>query len=387
MVRKFATRALISLAILVIAMAEARSQTFDGITFIELGVNEDLNAILGRAGHAEYIVTFVSAQGTYAAVGGRNGRSCVAWAQAGSYTGDSITFGLPQSKQSMKLVFPIICMPFTLRYEGPETVRVEAMNKFEPFGESAQIARYSRKRKVIARIPLIAFDWGLPVFSRYRIKGVKLGPLPALTAELGGNTDVKLSELGPTRFGKIKFFRVTMHNPSDRANPTTVGGRVVAAEVMGWPWDVLYMASYQERLPQRSFTEAFDRAVVERYGEPSLEMPRTQSSAEVYSFWFFDLDGRQIKLDGAAPGNCLATWDHRKVVRKRSGIEVDDMGLWGCALVMRLTHNGNHGSVSEYSVEVTSGYAMALNHFLGRLEEMRVKSQKIQEVHSSEPTL
>ncbi len=368
--------------------AEARSQTFDGITIIELAADEaGRKAILGYLGGGgfRYIVTFVSAQGTYAAVGDRDRRSCVAWAQAGSYTGGSITFGLPPSEQSMKLARPSICLPFTLRYEGPATVRVEATNKFEPLRKNAQIVRYSRKRKVIARIPLIAFDWGLPVFSRYNIKRVKLGPLPALTAELGGNADVNLSELQSTRFGKIKIFSVTMHEPSDGSDTTAVYGRVVAAEVMGWPWDVLYDARYSERLPQRSFTEAFDRAVVERYGEPSLRTQGRGASAQVY-FWFFDLDGRQSTIDDVAPGNCLATWEHWKGGGKRTGVEVD-MGPWGCALVMRLTHNGGRGSVGKYSVETTSGYAMALNHFLGRLEEMRVKSQKIQQVQSSEPKL
>ena len=146
------------------------------------------------------------------------------------------------------------------------------------------------------------------------------------------------------------------------------------------------MASYLERLPQRSFTEAFDRAVVERYGEPSLKTPRTQTSAQVFYFWFFDLDGQQLTIDGAAPGNCLATWENWKDKGILTAIDAD-VGPWGCALIMRLTHNGRRGSVSEYSVETTSGYALALNHFLGRLEEMRIMREKIQEVQSYEPKL
>jgi hypothetical protein len=366
----------------------SHAQSFDGITIIDLSISDKAGkqAILGHAGQPRYLVTFVTAQGTYAAIGpderGPHGRNCVAWAQPGSYTGDSITFGLPASDQSMKLVHPSICLPFTLRFEGPGTVRVETTNN----SKNTQTVRYSRKRRVIAQIPLIAFDWSLPVFSRYNIKRVRLGPFPALRAELGENADVNLSELGLSRFGKTKIFRVTMHDPSDRSNSTTVNGRVVAAEVMGWPWDVLYGASYFRRLPQRSLTEVFDQSIFERYGEPSLKTKHDKTSGKRYYYWFFDLDGQQLRIDDAAPSNCLTTWEHWKSAG--SLMEIDtDIGPWGCSLTMILTHNGGHGMVSQYSTEITSGYTMALNHFLGRLEEVRTMREKIQEAQSREPKL
>jgi hypothetical protein len=52
----------------------------------------------------------------------------------GSYSGSTITFGLPPSIANVKSVFPKICQPFTLRHEGPGVVRVSANTLFKPWG-------------------------------------------------------------------------------------------------------------------------------------------------------------------------------------------------------------------------------------------------------------
>ena len=380
--RNLSLLALIGLA----APVNALAQSFDGITIIELADQDGQHILNGKGGGSNpYLVTYVASNGTYAAVEDGNKRSCVAWAQKGSYTGRSITFGTPPTEQSVKLFYPSICLPFTLRYETPDTVSVDADNKYDaqdgPLAKDAQRVHYKRRHHVIAHVPLVAVDWRLPFYSKLAIKDVRLGPLSAMRAALNGTPKITLYPLESTYRGVRKPITI-VRTPNDRQNSRTVSGYVAAAEVMGWPWDVLYGAWYKEYLPHRSSVKAFDEAVVQQYGPPSLK-ETVKSSARRVQYWFVDLSGRQIGLDEAGPNNCLATKKLWEQEGSLSGINVD-IGPWGCAAVVRLADDGNsRGMVSEYNIEAVSGYTAALNHFLRRLDELRVMRQKIQSVRSN----
>lgn len=367
----------------------AIAQSLDGITIIGLS-EEAADVIKGHSrGGSPYLVTYVSASGTYAALGDQHTRSCVAWAQDGSYTGDSITFGLTPSEESLKLVHPGVCQPFTLSSSGLERVRLEAANRHSmfsgPLDPSAREVRYAGEHQVVARVPLLAFDWGMPVFSRHDIKGVPLGPVPALKERLGADARFELGPLQRLSSGTRKVLRITAPNPADPARPPWVAGHVAAAEVLGWPWDVLYAAEHQENLADRTLVEVFEQAVIERYGEPSRSMTGIGAGTR-HLHWFFGLDGRQLSIGSAAPENCLS-------IREHWIDEVDlktidrDIGPWGCALIMLLIHDGEDGIVRRYSIQAVSGYVMALNHFVRRLEEVRAMREKIQDVQAYRPKL
>jgi hypothetical protein len=367
----------------------ADAQTFDGITIIEVS-DEVAEVIRGQpAGVADpYLVTFVTGNGTYAALEDGEKRACVAWAQDGSYSGGSIAFGLPPSEQSLKLVDPSVCQPFTLSFSGVDRVRVEATNKHGrsgPLDPNAKELRYSAKHPLVASVPLIAFDWGMPVFASHDIKGVPLGPLPVLMERLGKTADLKLSPLENLSAGPRKVLSLTIYG-ADRTNATTIEGNVAAAEVLGWPWDVLHVASYRERLTTEATTGDFEQAAIERYGAPSRIETRGTGAATRRLQWFFDLQGQQLVMSSATPGNCLSTrehWidhiDYRRFTR--------DIGPWGCSLILLLIDDGWDGSVKAYSIQAASGYAMALNHFMTRLEEVRAMRQEIEAVQAYKPKL
>jgi hypothetical protein len=393
MVRKWITYALFSFAIPLIVMAEARSQTFDGITIIELADKAGWEAITGyrlkptdKMAGAQYIVTFVSTRGSYTALlSGR--RACVAWAVPGSYTGTSITFGLSASIASMQVVYTKICQPFTLTYESSGTVRIDVRgNKFHnqgPLNKDAKIVNYSRQQKVVADIPLVALNWGLQAFDRHSVKGVRLGPLPTVTASLKDQAKIKIGKVKKVRESPVgihRDFEAIFSKQSSQTGLIRVLGHIATKEILGWPWDALYVARFFETLPQNSMIEAFKQAVVERYGEPSLE-----ASSQVF-LWVYDLKGQKLTEPLAAPDNCLGTFEHWQDNSSLTGFN-RDIGPWGCALVMRLTHYGGHGMVGRYTVEAVSGYTLALKHFFTRLEEMREAQQMVQEIESAKPDL
>jgi hypothetical protein len=366
----------------------AMAQNLDGITIVEVSDHEAnalRNIITGSSsGSRSHIVTFVSARGSYAALGDGRSRACVAWAEAGSYTGSSITFGLPPSEQGLKLVNPQICQPFTLSLTGSGRVRIEAANKHGRDGPLSPLARqisYSGEHDILARVPLIAFDWGMPLFSKYDIRGVSLGPLPALQGRL---KDAKMELSAVQRSsGERKLLRVITTDPSDPANPTEVGGLVASADMLEWPWDVLYSAGYRQYVQEPTLAKAFEQAVIERYGKPSRSGPGAQGR---HLHWFFNLAGQQIPIGAAAPENCLSTREHW-INEVDLGSFDRDIGPWGCALIMLVSHNGGGGVVSLYDVHATSGYVTALKHFAMRLEEMANARNKIEEAQGFKPKL
>lgn len=126
-----------------------------------------------------------------------------------------------------------------------------------------------------------------------------------------------------------------------------------------------------------STASAFEEAVLARYGPPSLREGGQW-------FWFYDLDGRQLDKEGGAFGNCLLTMEFwRRESLPTSNV---DLGPWGCALVMTLAH-GTGGTVSSYRIELVSGYAKALNHFLTRVQELDDIKAHMNFIEGVEPEL
>lgn len=406
MIRRWVVRTLIICAAPFIAMVEADAQTFDGITIIELADKAGWEAITGYnrsrggIGDAQYLLTFVSARGTYATLTSfRGGSGCVAWAKPGSYTGSSVTFGIPADSYARE-DFHGLCQPFTLRFESPGEVRVEANNKVGgysgPQSADARPVRYSRRRSVVTQIPLVALDWGLAPFARHDIKGVRLGPVPALMEAGSIAAKMEISRLRNMPGNPYKQLTVRLGKQPGSSLSATVNGSIAVAEVTGWPWDVLYGAMYSERLPQQSSREEFEQAVIDRYGQPSLRFTQKRRSKEIL-LWLYDLNGKQLGPDDAAPGNCLVTWNLKLWGTTGMAQNNRDIGPWGCALVMVLTHDGMKSlmsdgelmdrNVSEYRIEAISGYALALNHFLTRIESMRQIQEKIGTLQAYQPKL
>jgi hypothetical protein len=392
MIRLFllAFLAFLALGAMLVFQPAALAARFDGVTIIEFADEAGWNAIRGRpamgpAQSGTYIVTFVSGMGSYAALlgGFGSGRLCVAWAVETSYTGQSITFGLPASVASMEAT-PEICQPFTLTYEDAETIRIDARNKFArsggPLSEAADMVSYGGAHRIVARVPLVPLDWGQRIFDTHTIKGVRLGPLPAVEAALSGQrVTISVSDMKRQMIYR-KGFEAVVEDQSGASEQVRVGGYVAAKEVLGWPWDVVYGAWLQEGIAETT-REAFEGAVSERYGTQSLRY--LNDAGQFQLLWIYDLAGRQLTAnsdepdptgrrflaDAATPDNCLAVGADQWLGKQGFADIVNrDIGPWGCPLIMTLTYDGRRGVVDSYRIEMVSGYALALNHFFTRLE-------------------
>lgn len=372
---------------LAVADEPAAAQSFDGITVIELN-DRDGAAAIGAIG-GRYLVTFVSALGSYAALVAQGNRGCIAWMEQGSYTGTSATFGLASEAVPVRNNNPRLCLRFTLRFEGPGEVRMEAANKIPDFGGNIspdnKELRYSRRRPVISQIPLAALDWGAAPFARHDIKGVRLGPVA--NANAGKNY-----KLGPLyRSGGVaeKSYSTVVGKQPGRDYDAHVNGRVAATEITGWPWDALVGAWYVEQLPQPANLKSFVQAVNDRYGRPSFSKAQGVASSQASNlhFWVYDLAGRQLGPNDAAPDNCLAL-EEEWAKNIYQGSASSQLGPWGCSLVMILSHNGGDNfPVSNYRIEAVSGYAKGLNHFLTQLQEVEKIKATLQSAKGNQPQL
>lgn len=363
--------------------AGAQSSPFFGITIIELADEQVADALRGReVGGSSHIVTFVSDQGSYAALlAHEQQRLCIAWAV--SRTDDSITFGLPPTKQSLGLVYPEVCMPFTLTFTGENRIRLVADNPYSkkggPLVKQAQKVHYEGEHRVIAQIPLIDIDWEMPQFSRYAVNDIKVGPLRA-----GQYLD--LNQKNPTRpFAYTWQTLVTLQDPQDSSKTHEAMGGIIANKVFGTPWDILY-AVYTEKHPDKVFqTEVFDQAVLERYGAPTAAITGIPNYTKEF-YWLFDLQGHQAALSGQ--DSCSATFDFWKHENSLAVFD-KDIGPWGCSLVMIVSHNGNgvRPRVSNYRSQAISGHMLAWQHFKKTVEEAETARHKIEEVKSFRPQL
>jgi hypothetical protein len=397
--------------------ATASAATLDGITVVDLGPDDDgaAAAIRGwrRSGVIEYrfLVTYIAANGTYAALVNHQGNDpvCAAWAVEGSYSGDAITFGLPASAPTQNTQ-PKICQPFTLKAENGR-IRASASNPVarrgrSPLASDAPVTRYDAVHDVVARVPLVALDWGAESFRRHNVLGVSLGPLPAVEAALSGRATFTLRESGapiPDKAFEAPF-------AANGGQPATrLYGKAIIAETLGWPWDALYLMWHTETFAQPATGEAYEQGALARHGRPSgmqLGLPATQPPLLRYGpdrspaqggavptipaivptlYWFYDLSGQplQVGADGD-PSNCLATAD---VWKRASGAGYAgyEVGPWGCSLIVVLAPSTSLGAVRGYRVEVSSPYAIALNHFATRVREMAELRDEIRELQSHVP--
>lgn len=358
---------------------------FKGITVIELADEQAAHVLKGHGrGGGSHIVTFVSDRGSYAALlGNHQTRECVAWAASGPKTNDSITFGLPPTEQSLKLIHPSICLPFTLSFAGPDRIRLVAENNFAEIGgalgNQAKRLRYDRAQRIIARIPLVSIDWKMAGFSRHTVNDVRVGPLP-----IKQTPELKLKTLNRSPVGTWKAL-VTVRDPHDSTKTNQAMGHVIKADGLGWPWDVLYSAETKKHPDKASLTEAFDQAVLERYGKPTTVITgRADYIKEFY--WLFDLQGKQPGSLGQDP--CSATFEYWKHEESLASFE-KDIGPWGCSLLMVVSHNGNgvRPLVSVYSIQAVSGHVVALHHFKRRVDELDAVRKQIEKVQSFKPKL
>jgi hypothetical protein len=349
-------------AVLLAAASLAGAQSFDGITIITFDGKG------GPGGEAiadgDHIVTFVSARGAYASVatnfrGIRRG--CLAEAVPGSYTGRSIAFGIDAPLERRKFKLETLCPTFTLTFEDAQNVRVAAGNG------------YSRLQRVVARIPLVAVDFGAPHFARHEIRGVQLGPV------------LDRAELGPLRHSLDRYrgFRRRVGGGNDL---TFVQGSAAAAEITGWPWDVLYDLRFSLSYDQKVTSAAFRDAAIERYGPPSSERPGNL-------VWLYDLAGNLVRLSDPMTNSCRATAEYWLAHDATTIDHVDpdpnssDFGPWGCSVIMEMNARSSDQGVDGFTVRLWSGYAIALNHFFQRLEEPKTVARALDELYHFEPHL
>lgn len=358
--KRFAgSRCAAGLAVLVAAAlsgaAPAAAQTFDGITIIRFSDEGGKRAIAD----GDHIVTFVSARGSYGAVVAPRGShaGCQALAVQGSYTGASIGFGMAVDPVvARQLQLKTYCPVFSMQFEDAETVRITVPDYYGP-GKN-----YETSQKVVAHIPFHSVDFESEPFTRHDIKGVRIGPL----LETQG-----LSGLGGSSGGSDRHRFLTRQVTTMQGKETALQGRAAAAEITGWPWDVLYFANYSENFGAASTFDAFKEAVVERYGQPSSIYDESG-----FMLWLYDLDGRKLGIGDPDPSGCRATaefWMQADPLKRVTGMGWDfggsDIGPWGCSLVMNLSPDRSSGGVRGYWVQVGSGYVMAMNHFLQRIEQ------------------
>lgn len=362
-----------------LGLASAQAATLDGITVIQLADGDAAKVIHGAStGNDRYLVIYVSGAGSYASLGSRDKRHCIAWAKDGSYTGSSIVLGSPATTASIRTAYPYVCQPFEVSIEGEGEVRIRAENpvgRGSPLDSGAQVVRYSRRHPVLARAPLLAVDWSLPIFRTFALHDVPLGPWPAVTAALAPGARMSLSPLKVTHAGARKDF-VVDQAPSGQWSSRRVMGDVLAAEWVGWPWDALFGARLVERFERKSTVAAFDEVIRERYGDASL-VEQQRGSAHRDLYWLFDLSGRQVAAGESASGSCLGTKDLWDLRTPLSRID-EDVGPWNCALIVHLRHDaGARGTVSGYQLEAVHGYATALNHFTWRVEQAQALRDEI----------
>ncbi len=362
----------------------------DGITVIELSDREAGEAIRGHSrGSGLRLVTYLSADGAYAALSDKGTRHCMAPAQPGSYTGRRITFGLPADEATTRLVTPGICQPFTLEVLSNDKVRLVAKdNMFSrtggPLDVSAAPISYVGEHRILGRLPLVALDWAKVLSSGLEIKGIPLGPLPAVIEHVNSNGSLGVRPRSPEQNA---IQPVALRLETVVGGETTVDdfhGLVVRGARLNWPWDVLYQLSSKDYLSQSILTEVFENAAIQRFGPVTLrEVRRTDTIQHLH--WLLDLDGHLVPAEPVSTSNCLATfdlWAHEDLLAIR-----DDIGPWNCSLVLTVSFNGSTGAITQQGATMTSGYVLGLMHFSRRLRELDAALAEIERTRAHRPKL
>ncbi|WP_445399356.1 hypothetical protein [Zobellella sp. An-6] len=375
--RVWLLRAVIVACVTAWAGPATAAESLDGITIIEFTGGHD---VLPGGDH---IVTFISSRGSYAAVTTTSQRGCLAAAVPGSYTGKSITFGVEASMEARRIGVNTLCPKFTLTLEGDD-VRVEAAPLYghhKPALKRRESASdYSRRHAIIAQAPLVSVDFGASHFRRHEVKGVQLGPV------------LDQEDIGPlprTNSPNGYIYRYFQRNVGVEAGkPRNVQGYVAPAEITGWPWDVLYSARYYRQYEAPVMLSSFKDVLFEQYGLPSAE-----TADDMQWYWVYDLDGVLIKPGERSDpcSNTLGYWLKQNREGRVTSLTVSsnplDLGAWGCSLLMDINARSNPGVVDHYSVNMVSGYAMAMSHFFQRIEEAQVVQGKFDELQSFKPDL
>lgn len=341
--------------------ANAAQPSLDGITIIDFKSAQQVLA------SGDYLVVFVSSRGTYAAVVSElaTGGGCIASAVEGTYTRNAIEFGVEDDLTLRRQARDTVCPRFSLHLEGDGYVRIQAA------------PAYNRRHRVVAHVPFVALDFGAEPFTRVDFGGVRLGPVSA------GEDVATRATPGNRAAYAHKWFRKTVGAVGDKHN--TVQGQVAPADITGWPWDVLYTASYVRHYDGLVATETFRDAVLGQYGEPS-----SSSADGRYWVWLYDLDGRLVKpgtdnVCAVTAGYWLQQVSGGAVDRIRIAHSKNDLGPWSCSLMVDLNARGTSGGVDHYMATATSGYAMAMSHFYQRIAEPLAVMEKMQALKASTP--
>jgi len=350
--------ALLGLLVLVMPMATpaAGGGSFSGITIIELADDLATRALLGsRGGLASHIVTYVSKEGSYAALLSETQKPlCIAWAVPGSMTEQSVTFGLPPSGLTLEKFGPI-CMPFTLSFSAEGSLRLSADNpysaRFGPLSNQAKTLHYDHAQRLIANIPMVEINWAMATFQKHTVEDVRLGPF---------------------------------EGPRNPAYPVATGF-VMEGDTYGWDSDILYGVLAGKPSGNMFATDVFEASARERYGDPTYAISGV-AKYQKFIYWLYDLQGNPS--DGSGQDSCSATFDFWKHEEGLGGFH-DDIGPWGCSLVMTLIHNGNgvRPRVSSYTIEAISGHMLAIKHFTEKIMKTNATREKIEEIQSFRPQL
>lgn len=328
---------------------------FSGITILD----SDQSAGT-RAGDA--LVIFVSSQGTYAstALG-----DCLSWVMSPSDNVSVMKFGVddPETIRMYKDAGVKICDPFTVQHESNGAIRVSA-------------GAYSRIRKVLARIPLREPAWDHPVLKQHTVKGVQLGPVQAGVLKASPFNKASLHE------GVFASFKA---NDPDGVSPggyvRPIFGFASVREVTGLPSDILITAWHDAVLAQRGPGAALTSAVRQKYGAPSFVVGDM-------AFWIYDMDGKLLREKDAAPTNCFGNYEQWARQSKTNGMmHWNDVGPWGCLLIMRHSYPADNAVINSYQVGTYSGLGAAWPHFQGRLFEVKAAKDTIAKLGQFKPKL
>jgi len=328
-----------------LAATPAAARSFDGITILSFDGNH------GPGGDAiargDRIIVFVSSRGAYASVSDsfQGRRSCLAAVVPNSFTGRSISFGVDAPLELRRQRTRTLCPKFTLTFEGPKTVRVSA-------GQT-----YSRAQRVLVQVPFVGVDFGAAHFTRSEIRGVRLGPVP------------DPSEVGALRPNHGEAYKIFRRQVGENGNyGTLVQGKAAAAEITGWPWDVLFNFRFSRKYDQPVASSAFRDAAIEHWGQPSSERPGRL-------VWIYDLAGKLVRVSDPMTNSCRATVDPWLKVYNGVFSHIDpnavsgDLGPWGCSVILEVGASTSDAGVGGFNILAWSGYTMALNHFFQRIEE------------------
>ncbi|MBH0203934.1 MAG: hypothetical protein HP496_16945 [Nitrospira sp.] len=308
--------------------------------------------------NGNYLVLFVSPEGTYASVD--NG--CIGWVNTQKSEPSVLTFGVDDLvAQAFPRLPRKLCSEFAVRYEDNGIVRL------------AKDKQPGWKYNVVARIPLGAPDWTLEVFNRYAVKGIRLGPADVDSKTVGSSASNSQYLIDGYLRSYVK--------PSDGSRDV-INGRLAAQEVTGWSSDVFVHLDARIQLSQISSTSGYREAVREKY----TDSPSLLQSESLY--WMYDLRGHLLREQDATTSNCMATykiWMPFDAFFFRNS----DIGPWGCALLVEVSYPNPEivKTVQSYRIQEFSGFSWALSHFKSRLAEVRKHQEAVAGYQPAKPHL